>query len=230
MHESLRWLCLKGLNEEALNTLTTICGLESEHPFLLNEWELMTTQLAREQSEYCSTGYRAIIRETFCVRSNFRRVQLTIVAYVLAQFLGANSVTNYLPEIFDIIGVKSTDVKVYATGLYTLAKLVCCIAASLCFFDIVGRRKSLLTGVTVQAICHSYLAGYLFWFVRDEDGMPKGASDMAIGVIYVHAFGWAVGLYTLPYLFGAGLWPNCIRSFGGALSQVYTTSFPTYLC
>ena len=27
------------------------------------------------------------------------------------------------------------------------------------------------------------------------------------------------GLYTLPYLFGAELWPNRVRSFGGALSQ-----------
>ena len=51
--------------------------------------------------------------------------------------------------------------------------------------------------------------------------MPDGASDFAIVVIYIHAFGWAVGLYTLPYLFGAELWPNRIRSFGGALSQCF---------
>jgi MFS family permease len=230
LHESPRWLCLRGRNEEALKTLTTIRGLGSDHPFLLNEWEMMTTQLSREQSEFGDTGYVAIIRETFCVRSNLRRVQLTIVAYILAQFSGANSVTNYLPEIFGIIGIQSTSVKVYASGLYAFAKLVCCIAASLCFVDVVGRRKSLFTGVTVQAICHSYLAGYLFWFVPNEDGMPKGASDTAIGVIYIHAFGWAVGLYTLPYLFGAELWPNRIRSFGGALSQVRSHYPPSDTC
>ena len=31
----------------------------------------------------------------------------------------------------------------------------------------------------------------------------------------------SLGLYTLPYLFGAELWPNRIRSFGGALSQCF---------
>lgn len=66
--------------------------------------------------------------------------------------------------------------------------------------------------------CHIYLSGYLNYVERDIS-VPRGVSDFAIGVIYIHAFGWAVGLYTLPYLFGAELWPNRIRSFGGALSQ-----------
>ena len=129
------------------------------------------------------------------------------------------TVTNYLPEIFGIIGVQSTNVKVYASGLYALAKLVCYILASLIFVDVVGRRKSLFIGITVQMLCHSYLAGCLSFFTRDPDKVPKVASDAAIGAIYIHAFSWAVGLYTLPYLFGAELWPNRIRSFGGALSQ-----------
>ncbi|KAF2011988.1 putative transporter [Aaosphaeria arxii CBS 175.79] len=219
LHESPRWLCLRGRTDEALRTLTILRGLPSDHAYLLAEWDMMSTQVAREQSEFGDMSSGSIIRETFCVRSNLRRVQLTIVAYILAQFSGANSVTNYLPEIFGIIGVRSTNVKVYASGLYALAKLVCCLAASLFFVDALGRRKSLFVGITVQMLCHSYLAGYLNFFVRNEDSVTTGASDMAIGVIYIHAFGWAVGLYTLPYLFGAELWPNRIRSFGGALSQ-----------
>lgn len=193
LYESPRWLCLRGRTEEAFKTLTKIRGLASDDVYLTSEWALMSRQLAQEQAEFGDMGYGSIIRETFCVRSNLRRVQLTVVAYILAQFSGANSVTNYLPEIFGIIGVKSTNVKVYASGLYALAKLVCCIAASLFFVDVVGRRKSLFTGVTVQMLCHSYLAGYLYFFVKHEHLVPKGASDMAIGVIYIHAFGWAVG-------------------------------------
>ncbi|KAF6830407.1 MFS quinate transporter [Colletotrichum plurivorum] len=165
------------------------------------------------------TGYWAIMKEKFTVRSNLRRVQLTIIAYILAQFSGANSITNLLPTVLGLIGVQGSDVKVYSTGLYAVAKLVCCVIASLVFVDVVGRRKSLMIGITIQAMCHEYLAGYLRYFVPNPEGMPAGASDVAIGVIYIHALGWAVGLYTLPYLFGAELWPNRIRSFGGALSQ-----------
>jgi hypothetical protein len=68
-------------------------------------------------------------------------------------------------------------------------------------------------------LCHSYLAGFLNVFRHEGDSVAPGASKFAIGAIYIHAFGWAIGLYALPYLFGAELWPNRIRSFGGALSQ-----------
>jgi hypothetical protein len=49
-------------------------------------------------SLYCHQGYMSLFGETFCVRSILRRVQLTVFAYILAQFSGANSVTNYLPK------------------------------------------------------------------------------------------------------------------------------------
>lgn len=220
LHESPRWLCLVGRNDEALATLTKLRGLRSDHVYLTTKWELMSGQVAREKAEFGGLRYGSIIRETFCVRSKLRRVQLRIIAYILAQFSGANSVTNYLPEIFGIIGVQSTNVRVYASALYALAKLVCCIAASRFFVDVLGRRKSIFTGITIQVLCHSYLSGYLAFFVKGPKSVPKGASDAAIGVIYIHALGWAIGLYTLPYLFGAELWSNRIRSFGGALSQV----------
>ena len=74
-------------------------------------------------------------------------------------------------------------------------------------------------------VCHAYLAGYLKTYTSNKAAVSKSASDAAIAIIYVHALGWAIGLYTLPYLFGAELWPNRIRSFGGALSQCFHWMF-----
>lgn len=85
LHESPRWLCLMGRNDEALATLTKLRGLPSDHVYLTTVWELMSGQVAREKAKFGSLGYALIIRETFCVRSNLRRVQLTIIAYILAQ-------------------------------------------------------------------------------------------------------------------------------------------------
>jgi hypothetical protein len=79
----------------------------------------------------------------------------------------------------------------------------------------------MMIGVTIQAICHAYLAGYLESYLETPHGVSKGASDAAIAAIFIHALGWAIGLYSLPYLFGAELWPNRIRSFGGTLSQCF---------
>ncbi|KAJ3463655.1 hypothetical protein MRS44_008441 [Fusarium solani] len=219
--ESPRWLAIRCREGEALTALRTLRGLPADHPAILEEHRHIIHTVEDEGRHIGSNGFLAVMKETFLVRSNFRRVQLTVIAYILAQFSGANSVTNYLPTIFGLIGVTGRNTKIYSSGLYAIAKLVCTIAASLFFVDMLGRRKSLLIGVTVQMFCHSYLAGYLNVFRSEGSSIPKGASDAAIAAIYVHAFGWTVGLYTLPYLFGAELWPNRIRSFGGALSQCF---------
>jgi MFS family permease len=92
LYESPRWLCLCGRNEEALKTLTTLRGLGEYHPYVQEEWRAMSTQIAHEQAEFGGDSYLSLVQETFCVRSNLRRVQLTIVAYILAQFSGANAV------------------------------------------------------------------------------------------------------------------------------------------
>jgi sugar porter (SP) family MFS transporter len=219
--ESPRWLAIVGRMDEAWTTLLKLRGLPEDDPSLQLEYAQLVSHMEDENHSNPQDGYWAIIKETFGKRSNLRRLQLTIVAYILAQFSGANSITNYLPTIFGLIGVQGTSAKIYSTGLYAVTKLVCCFAASLFIVDVLGRRKSLMLGVTVQMLCHAYLAGYLKHFLKNPSSVPAGASDAAIAVIYVHAFGWAVGLYTLPYLFGAELWPNRIRSFGGAISQCF---------
>lgn len=219
--ESPRFLAIRNRPREALAALIKLRDLPEDHPYLKQEYSEIMAQINNENMHFGDQSFKAVVKETFCVRSNLRRVQLTIIAYILAQFSGANSITNYLPTIFGLVGVQGSGAKIYSTGFYSLAKLICCVAASLVFVDVLGRRKSLLSGISIQMLCHAYLAGYLKSYTSNKASVSKGASDGAIAMIYVHALGWAIGLYTLPYLFGAELWPNKIRSFGGALSQCF---------
>lgn len=219
--ESPRWLLLDHKQDQSHTALLRLRGLPADSGYVANEFQTMVSSMEDREAGFGNNSKISIIKETFLVRSNLRRVQLTIFVYILAQMSGANAITNYLPTIFGLIGITSSDVKVYSTGLYTVAKLICCLAASLFFIDIAGRRKSLMIGISVQIICHSYLAGYLKLYQRQHDSTSKGSTDAALAFLYIHAFGWAVGLYSLPYLFGAELWPNKIRSFGGALSQCF---------
>lgn len=219
--ESPRWLLLDHRQEQCLAALIKLRGSPGDSSCVDTEFQMMVSSMEDREAGLGNNIKVSIIKETFLVKSNLRRVQLTIFVYILAQMSGANAITNYLPTIFGLVGITSSDVKVYSTGLYTIAKLICCLAASLFFIDVVGRRKSLMIGISVQIVCHSYLTGYLKIYQSHHDSMSKGSTDAALAFIYIHAFGWAVGLYSLPYLFGAELWPNKIRSFGGALSQCF---------
>lgn len=193
MYESPRWLYLRGRKEEAFATLVSLRGLGPDHEVLLSEWSQLSHLQDAELAEFGKPTDFGIIRETFTKRSNLRRVQLTLMAYLLAQLCGANSVTNYLPQIFGFVGVKSDNTKIYASGLYAFSKLIWSITASLVFVEAVGRRRSLLIGVTVQAICLSYLAGYLKYFLSDPSSVGHGASEGALAAIYIYSFGWSVG-------------------------------------
>ena len=190
--ESPRWLCMKGRTDEALAVLAHIRGSDVDSPHLLAEFESINTPIQLELSEYGQETVLSTLKETFCVRSNLRRVQLTVVAYILAQMSGANSITNYLPTIFGYIGVEGSHAKIYSSGLYAFAKLFCCILASLFFVDAIGRRKSLFIGITVQMCCHIYLSVFLN-LLGSGAPISKDADAAAIAAIYVHAFGWAVG-------------------------------------
>jgi MFS family permease len=188
-----RWLLIRGRKEEALANLVKLRGLDALHPDVIAEYQEMSSQIDHEGIEFGKMTFKATVRETFLVPSNLRRVKLTVMAYLLAQMSGANAITNYLPTIFGLIGVKGTGAKIYSSGLYGLAKVVCTIAASLLFVDAVGRRKSLLTGISIQIFCHSYLAGYLNAFTRHPKSVSKSSSDMAIAAVYIHALGWSIG-------------------------------------
>lgn len=193
LSESPRWLALRGRVDDARKVLLKLRGTGPEHPAFQQEFDRIVGASVVMNAEYGGRSDWDIIRETFTKRSNLRRVQLTLVAYLLAQMSGANAITNYLPEIFGLIGVAGEDTRIFATGFYSLAKVVFALMASLFLVDVIGRRKSLFTGATIQMICHAYLAGYLEVYTTSPSSVPKGASDAAIAAIFIHAFGWAIG-------------------------------------
>ncbi|KAJ9647652.1 hypothetical protein H2204_000282 [Knufia peltigerae] len=223
MCESPRWLMLVDRHDEGAKTLSRLRGLPADHPRVLREMsEIQTSmQLAREQyGDDHHKGIVSILKETFTVPSNLRRVQQTLVSYGLAQLSGANSVTSYFIPILTLMGVGGgTTRNIFLSGMYAVSKLVFAIIASFFFIDALGRRKSLFVGILFQGISDIYLGVYIKY--KQEGDASAASSRAAIGLIFIHAFGYAVGLFALPYVFGGELWPNRIRSFGGAMSQCF---------
>ncbi|KAK9464470.1 putative transporter [Lipomyces arxii] len=219
VQESPRWLCMHGKYDDAFKSLQAIRKLPRGHTYLEHEFQEIMHQTVSETSEFGKLSLKHQFVEILTTRSNLRRLRLSFMSFFFAQWSGANGITNYLPLIFGLLGVKGTDQRIYSSGLYAVTKLVSCIVASACFVDIVGRRKSLLTGVSVQMCCHVYIGTYLALYTRDPAAVSASASRGAIAAIFIHAIGWSIGLYTLPYLFGSEFYPSRVRSIGTALSE-----------
>ncbi|KAL1597294.1 hypothetical protein SLS60_008878 [Paraconiothyrium brasiliense] len=214
---------LVGRDNEAVETLVALRGLPADHPYVAREISEIRTQIESEHVKYgdaAGGGIKTVMRETFLVPANLRRVQQACLSYILAQLSGANSVTSYLVPILTMIGVGgSTDRSMFLTGMYSMSKFFYTLIASFFFIDALGRRKSLFVGITVQMISDIYIGAFLKY--KQAGSVAPGSSEGAIAAIYIHGFGYAVGLLVLPYVFGAELWPNNIRSFGSALSQMF---------
>ncbi|KAF4930548.1 Quinate permease [Colletotrichum fructicola] len=224
--ESPRWLLVANRPEEALSTLSQVRGLPADHPRVETEFQEMRTSIssAMNRTEDGALGRRPtlkeVAKETFTVSANLRRLQQTLVSYAMAQMSGANSVTSYFIPIMKIIGVEGgVGNTLFLSGMYGFSKLMFSLISSFFFIDLLGRRKSLFIGITCQMLSHIYIGAFVK--VHQEGQVSQSASEAAIAAIFVHAFGYAVGLFILPYVFGGELWPTRIRSFGGAVGQTF---------
>lgn len=244
--ESPRWLFLVGRDDEAVENLVALRGLPADHPRVAKELEDIRAQISHEQDIYGKgarstslAGVKAVFKETFTIKANLRRVQQTWICYALAQLSGANSITSYFIPIMELVGVDTdgSTRPLFLSAMYSFSKLWFTIIASFFFIDAIGRRKSLFTGITVQMLSHIYIGVFIKY--SQQGSVSVGASQAAIALVFIHGFGYAVGEYihrtcfafaaqltetgllVLPYVFGAEVWPNGIRSFGSALSQTF---------
>ncbi|KAF4461423.1 quinate transport [Fusarium albosuccineum] len=94
-YESPRWLMLVNRKEEAIETLVALRGLPAEHPRVAREIADIEEQIQSERAKFGPDGgLKDVLKETFLVPGNLRRVQQSLISYLLAQLSGANSVTS----------------------------------------------------------------------------------------------------------------------------------------
>ncbi|KAJ5499420.1 Major facilitator superfamily domain general substrate transporter [Penicillium expansum] len=218
-HESPRYLVKRGQLEKAISNLSKIRGLPTDHEYVVREISAIQTTHAAEMEATMGSGPIGVIKETFLVPSNLYRVYLTFMAQLLSQWSGAGSITVYAPDLFKLLGVTGSNETLLVTAVFGIIKLVAAILCALFLVDVIGRKRALLLGITLQAIAMIYIAGFLtsvpLMGVDDSYTVPadkKGASEGAIAMIYISGFGWALGWNSMQYLLTAELFPLRIRA------------------
>lgn len=229
--ESPRWLLSKDRREEALENLSNLRKLPADHPVIIGELAGMDQQLLHEMESVAGATQWDLLKETFIPVENRRRFFLIFFATLLSQWSGANAITQYSPTIFGYLGIVGTETTFLATGIYGVVKFVSCVFFALFIVDFVGRRRSLMTGIILQITTLTYVGGYL----GGTTGMSKNyisshktisnASTGAIVAIYIHAIGWSIGWFSIPYLVGSEIFPTRIRSLNMSISMAFHWAF-----
>lgn len=198
-----------------MRTLCRFRNLPEDHPYVQAEFQGIDQQLTHEMELVAGASTLDLVRETFSDLPNRRRFILMFACHVFGQWSGANAITQYSPTIFGYLGIKGTESRFLATGLYAVLKFVTVLVFSVFVIDFIGRRRSLMTGITMQIITLAYVGAYLGvtnGWSPDRIEAAAAASRTAIAAIYFHAVAWSIGWFCIPYLVSAEVFPIRIRS------------------
>ncbi|KAJ0414247.1 hypothetical protein BJY00DRAFT_321152 [Aspergillus carlsbadensis] len=229
--ESPRWLRSVGRREESAATLSKLRHLSPDHPAVVGELQGMDAQILHEHESVASASQWQLLKETLVPVQNRRRFFLLFMATLFSQWSGANAITQYSPTIFGYLGIEGDEAKFLTTGIYGVVKFASTLVFAVVIVDFVGRRRSLLTGITLQILTLVFIGAYLG---ATKDMTPEEikaspnterASTAAIVAIYLHAVAWSIGWFSIPYLIGPEIFPTRIRSLNMAISMALHWAF-----
>lgn len=210
-YESPRYLVKIGKDEEAIINMSRVRNLPRDNPYVLQEINNIRLQLQEEEEATLGQGWLGVVKEMFLVPSNLYRIYLGLMAQILSQWSGAGSITLYAPSLFALIGVTGTNEGLLVTAVFGIVKLAGAIICALFLVDVIGRKRSLLIGIALQAISMIYIASFLtavpqlgtvstFKLAPSQTPVSKGA----IFMIFLSGFGWALGWNSMQYLSSHG--------------------------
>lgn len=228
--ESPRYLITKGKREKATMVMARLRQQSPESDYITREISEIQASYEHELEATQGVGWKGKLKELFLNKSNLYRLYMASAVQFLSQWSGAGSITLYAPDLFEILGITGSEEGLLVTAVFGLVKLFSALACALFLVDVIGRKRSLLLGITLQAISMIYVAGFLTavpelgvveGFVLPES--QKGASRGAVAMIYISGMGWALGWNSMQYLLTSELFPLRIRAL--ATSWAMTLHF-----
>lgn len=202
-YESPRFLVKKGKVDKAIENMARIRHLSTDDEYVLGEIRAIQDAYEEELEATMGASWFGIIKELVLVPSNAYRLYLSVMVQFLSQWSGAGSITLYAPDFFDLLGIRGQNESLLVSGVFGIVKLIAAICCALFLVDFIGRKRSLLIGITLQAVSMIYIAAFLTAVPelghQEHYELPGGelrASRGAIAMIYISGFGWALGKST----------------------------------
>jgi sugar porter (SP) family MFS transporter len=198
LSDTPRWYMMKGRRQQARAALLNIEPEENVD----RELDQMEEDLKREQ------GGRLIDM----LRPPFSKATLFVVVLgFLIQITGINAVVFYSPLIFQAMGFKGNFSLLILPGIVQIASLIATII-SLSIVDRLGRRPTLLTGITIM-ILSDILMAVIFSF-----GKFTGALSILgfIGILFFTA-AFNFGFGSMVWVYSSESFPAQLRTLGASI-------------
>lgn len=197
--ESPRWLIVKGRDDKAIDIFRKLkAGSEG----VLEEFNATKLSVSGE----VKSEWRVLLEPGIKTA-----VLLGCIIAILGQFMGANAVLYYGPDIFADAGLASKDSSL-STVLVGLVNMLTTVIAVF-IIDKVGRKTLIYYGVTSMIICLLLISFYFGW------GQAMGMSPFILLVFFLlYIFSQAISVSAVVFVILSEMYPNRVRGLAMSMA------------
>ncbi|KAI2791196.1 hypothetical protein POX_c04052 [Penicillium oxalicum] len=135
-------------------------------------------------------------------KSNRYRFLVAFCLMFCQQFSGTNSIGYYAPQIFQSIGISSSNSSLFATGIYGTVKVIATGIFLLIGIDRWGRKKSLMGGAAWMASMMFIIGAVLATHPPDPKATTVSkASTAMVAMIYLYVIGYSFSWGPTPWVY-----------------------------
>lgn len=135
------------------------------------------------------------------------------------QFSGTNSIGYYAPQIFQTIGISSSDSSLFATGIYGTVKVIATAIFLLVGIDKWGRRNSMIGGAAWMTSMMLIIGILLLKFPPATNATGVSSASIAMAVmIYLYVIGYSASWGPVPWVLVSEIFPTRLRAYGVGLA------------
>jgi len=159
-----------------------------------------------------------------CVKPGNRvRFFIAVSIFILQQFCGQNSISYYAPQVFQAIGINSTNSSLFASGIYGMVKVVATTIYLFVGIEQIGRKKSLVGGGFLMGVFFFILGAIYFTHTPDVNAATftsvsalKPSSIAMAVMIYCYVVPYCFSWGPVPWIYCSEIFSNSTRSYGMA--------------
>ena len=147
--------------DKAAENLSKLRRLPADHPYIIAEISDINEQVIAEKE---ATNHSSLLSNFKALVSNksiaYRFFVISCGCQIIGQWTGANAVTVYASELFSLIGVTGTGT-LKMSAVLGVVKFISAYLSAFFLIDVIGRKRALYTGLSLQMTCILYYAIFL---------------------------------------------------------------------